>query len=167
MRLSVSATLALAAAVAVIGSLPIEAMAARDRKAPSITLKTLDGKNTKLAALKGRVVLVDFWASWCAPCKATFPALNALAEELKERGVEVLAVSEDEKRKDLEAFLEGADLRLQVLIDPRGDAAGAFEVTTIPSMFVIDRDGVVRFSHPNYSAEVIETVKREIATLLP
>ena len=145
--------------------LPLDAATGRDRKAPSIALKTLDGKSVKLDALKGRVVVVDFWSSWCAPCKATFPALNALAAELAEQGVDVLAVSEDERRKDLDGFVAGIDLRLRVLIDPHGDAAGGFRVGALPSLFVVDREGVIRFSHPNYAADVVDAVRAEIATL--
>jgi cytochrome c biogenesis protein CcmG/thiol:disulfide interchange protein DsbE len=144
---------------------PLRAAADTLRKAPSLAMKTLDGKTVRLADRKGRIVVVDFWASWCAPCKATFPALNTLAGELADGGVDVLAVSEDEKRKDLDGFLAGSDLRLQVLIDPRGDAAGAFGVTAIPSMYVIDQHGTIRFSHPNYAPEVIDVVRREIAGL--
>jgi thiol-disulfide isomerase/thioredoxin len=136
-----------------------------ERKAPSIQLKTLEGRNVRLADRKGRIVIVDFWASWCAPCRATFPALNALAVELKERGVDVVAVNEDEKRRNLDAFLAGAALSLDVLIDPRGDAANAFAVTAIPSMYVIDQAGTVRFSHPDYSTDVIGIVKGETLSL--
>jgi len=146
---------------------PLGAAPESDRKAPSVRFKTLDGKAVKLADRRGRIVLVDFWASWCAPCKATFPALNLLALELKDRGVDVLAVSVDEKRKDLDAFLADVQPSLEVLSDARADAAGAFGVSAIPSMFVIDAEGTIKFSHPNYGAEVIEVVKREILTLAP
>ncbi len=141
---------------------PLHAAADKPRRAPSISLKTLDGRTVKLADHKGRIVVIDFWASWCAPCKATFPALNALAQEMRDQGVDVLAISEDEKRKELDAFLAETKPSLDVLVDPRGDAAAAFDVTAIPSMFVVDESGLIRFAHPDYSVEVIDRVKEEI-----
>jgi len=114
---------------------------------------------------QGAVVVLDFWASWCAPCRTTFPKLDALARELKDQGVDVLAVSVDEKRKDLDAFLDEHSAALDVLLDPHADAAAKFGVTAIPSMYVIDRDGMIRFSHPNYAVDVLDGVRAEIASL--
>lgn len=167
MRIALRLASGLAAAALALMFYPpsLRAAAETDRKAPSIQLKTLGGKSVRLADLRGRIVLIDFWASWCAPCKATFPALNALGQELKANGVDVLAVSEDEKRKELDAFLGEHPPTLDVLLDPGGNAAAAFGVTAIPSMFVIDRAGVIRFSHANYGADVIEAVRAEILTL--
>ena len=169
MRMPLRFACGLTAAVAVALTLctpSLRAAAGMDRKAPSIQMKTLDGKTVRLADLKGRIVLIDFWASWCAPCTATFPALNALGQELKDQGVDVLAVSQDEKRKELDAFLAGHPPTLDVFTDPRGTASAAFGVTAIPSMFVVDRAGTIRFAHPNYGAEVIQTVRGEILTLV-
>jgi thiol-disulfide isomerase/thioredoxin len=149
------------------GPTPLRAAADRLRKAPAVALKTIDGRSVKLADEKGRIVIIDFWASWCAPCKATFPALNALAEDLRPQGVDVLAISEDEKRQELDLFLAEFHPTIAVLLDGNGRAAGSFGVTAIPSMYVIDRDGMIRFSHPNYGVEVLDAVKREIATLTP
>jgi peroxiredoxin len=143
----------------------LDATADKVHKAPSIQLKTLDGQTVRLADHKGRVVVIDFWASWCAPCKATFPALNTLAGELRDKGVDVFAVSEDEKRKDLDAFLAEHRPSIDVLWDAKGNAASAFSVTMIPSMYVIDQSGMIRFSHPNYSADVLDAVKTEVASL--
>jgi peroxiredoxin len=84
---------------------------------------------------------------------------------MKAQGVEVLAVSEDEKRKELDAFLAELQPAFAVVTDPNGSAASSFKVVAIPSMYVIDRDGTIRFSHPNYSIDVLEVVRGEIAAL--
>jgi thiol-disulfide isomerase/thioredoxin len=144
----------------------VSASAAPRRQAPDIALKTADGREVRIADLKGRVVLVDFWASWCAPCKASFPALDALYREYRERGLEVLAVNLDERRRDADAFLADRPHALTVLFDPKGASAEAFGVQGMPSSFVIDRAGAIRFTHMGYSASVVARYREELAELL-
>jgi thiol-disulfide isomerase/thioredoxin len=136
------------------------------RAAPSVTLKALDGSAVRLSDAKGKVVLIDFWATWCAPCQVTFPGLDALAASFRDQDVGVFAVNEDESRKNVEAFLEAHPHSMRVLLDPRMAAADAFKVRGIPSAFILDRDGRIRFSHLGYTAEAIDTFRREITSLL-
>ena len=79
--------------------------AAAPKIAPDIALQSADGGTIRLAPYRGKVVLVDFWASWCPPCKTSFPALDALYREYQPRGLEVLAINLDERRRDADAFL--------------------------------------------------------------
>jgi cytochrome c biogenesis protein CcmG, thiol:disulfide interchange protein DsbE len=157
-RLLVAALAALALA---------QAPKAADKPAPSIALKALDGSTVRLANSKGRIVLVDFWATWCAPCKVSFPALDALATSLKDRGVDVLAVSVDEDRKDLDAFIAAQPIKtMRILLDPEMKAADAFKVGALPTSFIIDRQGRIRFTHAGYGPDAVERFAAEIRTLL-
>ena len=102
-------------------------------RAPNVSFAGLDGRTVRLNTMRGQIVLLDFWASWCGPCKATFPALDALGESLRGRGVRLLAVSVDERRKDVDVFLASPPQTMQVLLDRRMAAADAFKVRAIPS----------------------------------
>jgi thiol-disulfide isomerase/thioredoxin len=140
--------------------------AAPPKSAPNIGLLDADGAMVQLAAYRGQVVLVDFWASWCPPCKASFPALDSLYREYQSRGVEVLAVNLDERRRDADAFLGDHPHRLKVLFDPKGASPVAFGVKGMPSSFLIDRTGAIRFTHMGYSGDVHDSYSREIVQLL-
>jgi thiol-disulfide isomerase/thioredoxin len=112
------------------------------------------------------VVLVDIWASWCAPCKASFPSLDGLYQELGPEGLEVLAVNVDERREDALDFLRNRPHHMRVVLDPQGRVPEAFGVTAMPSSFLIDRNGIVRYRHTGFNRTTLETYRREIATLL-
>ena len=140
--------------------------AANSKPAPNVFVHTADGATVRLADHKGKVVLIDFWASWCLPCKTSFPALDALYREYQEKGFEVLAVNLDERRHDADTFLEARPHRLTVLYDPKGVSPKAFGVKGIPSSFLIDRAGNIRFSHMGYSGNVGDSYRQEIAQLL-
>ncbi len=134
--------------------------------APDLRLPASDGTVVSLAASRGKVVLVDFWASWCGPCKASFPALDALYQDLRDRGFEVIAVNVDEHRSDAAAFLADMPHSMPVVFDPKGTAPRAFGVAGMPTSFLIDRSGRVRFVHTGYTAKTIDAYRKEIEQLL-
>ncbi len=140
--------------------------AAKPWAAPAFSLKDKAGQVRTLAEFKGSVVLVDFWASWCAPCKASFPALDSLHEDLHGDGLEVVAINVDEDRKDAQAFLEGRSPSMTVLFDPQGRSPQDYKVEGMPSSFLIDRDGNVRFQHLGFTEKTKANFRREIAILL-
>ena len=133
---------------------------------PNVVVRTVDGADVRLADYRGKVVLIDFWASWCPPCKTSFPALDAIYREYQEKGLEVLAVNLDEKRHDADAFLDAHPHRLTVLFDAKGVSPAAFGVKGMPSSFLIDRGGNIRFTHMGYSGNVDGRYRQEIAQLL-
>jgi thiol-disulfide isomerase/thioredoxin len=104
------------------------------------SLTGLDGRTYSLAALRGRVVMVNFWATWCPPCRKELPDLDRLARRYRTKGLTVLAIS-DEERETVTKFLAGRGYAFPVLLDPGRKAHAAFDVEGIPNTFVFDRDG--------------------------
>lgn len=117
--------------------------------------------------LKGKVVLIDFWASWCEPCRESFPVMDALQKKYADKGFVILAVNVDEERKDMEEFLKKNKPSFTVVRDAKQKLVEKVEVGTMPSSFLIDREGKVRFMHSGFKGE--ETRKKyqeEIESLL-
>ena len=134
--------------------------------APAVEWRGADGAPVRMADTKGKVVLVDFWASWCPPCKESFPALDIIQRDYRARGVAVIAVNVDERQKDADAFLAAHPHRLLVVFDPHGESPKAFNVRGMPSSFVIDRRGEIRYVHQGYSQGVDTAYRRELDGLL-
>jgi DsbE subfamily thiol:disulfide oxidoreductase len=143
-----------------------QAGASAQLPAPNVALRTADGDTLQLSAYKGKVVLVDFWASWCVPCKTSFPALDAIYREYEARGLEVFAVNLDDDRRSADAFLAAHPHQMTVTFDPNGDAPVAFGVKGMPTSFLIDKAGKIRFTHQGYTASVAASYRQEIDELL-
>lgn len=103
--------------------------------------------------LSGRVVLVDFWASWCAPCKASFPALDDLQRTYAGRGFTVLAVSVDDDPRKMKDFLAAHPVSFPVVHDARQQLVAAAGIEAMPTSFLIDRAGTIRFAHAGFKPE--------------
>ncbi len=117
----------------------------RQRAMPPVTLAGLDGSAWQLASTRGSPVLLNFWATWCEPCRAEMPALQQLAREHRDQGLQVLAVNYKEGEGAVRRFLQATGLDLPVLLDREGAAAKAFDVHVFPSTIAIDRKGQARF----------------------
>jgi cytochrome c biogenesis protein CcmG, thiol:disulfide interchange protein DsbE len=134
--------------------------------APAVELSGPGGESVRLSDLKGKVVLVDFWASWCTPCQASFPVLDALYKQRHGEGLEVLAINVDEQRKQADAFLSKRPHEMPVFFDPQGRAPQAFKVEGMPSSYLVDRRGRIRFRHVGYTSALGITYAREVDQLL-
>ncbi len=122
------------------------AVALTGKPAPDFTLNGLDGKPVALADLKGKVVVVDFWATWCPPCRKSLPHLNALSEDkdLQAAGLKVLALDLNEEKEKVQGFINDKKFTFTVLLDSEGKVAKEFLVSGIPQTVIIGRDGKIK-----------------------
>jgi cytochrome c biogenesis protein CcmG/thiol:disulfide interchange protein DsbE len=118
--------------------------------APSFTLPTRTGATVSLDSLHAKVVLVDFWASWCDPCRKSFPWMSDLLERYGSKGLAIVAVNLDKKREAAEAFLQQHPAAFIIAFDPSGKTAQDFKVSAMPSSFVVGRDGTILYTHPGF-----------------
>jgi len=135
--------------------------------APEITVQAMSGKSIAVSSYRGKVVLLDVWASWCGPCKEELPMLDDMAARLRRRGIEVLAVSIDQERENVVKFLRARGRwSLTVAHDRAGEIADRLRPDKMPTSYIIDRAGIIRYVNSGFvpaDAEVIERHLVEVA----
>lgn len=119
-----------------------------------------------LAAWRGRVVLVDFWASWCAPCVESWPWLQAMQQRHEKAGLTVITVNLDEHPEDAQRFLRRHPGNLPVVPDPTGQLAARWQLQTMPSSLLFDRNGTLRYRHNGFLQADTQLYEDHIRTLL-
>ncbi len=135
-------------------------------KAPDFNLRDMNGKTVSLSSLKGKVILLNFWATWCPPCKGEMPSMNKLYNELKSKGFEVVAVSTDNGPSPVKEFLAKTHLDFTVLLDETKIVSREYKVFSMPTTFLIDRNGFIAeklFGEYDWTDPV---VRKEIEKLL-
>ena len=131
---------------------------------PDLTKAGLEGK---IPAIKDKVILVDFFASWCGPCKESFPAMQELHKKYSAQGLVIIAINEDEKKEDMEAFLKKFTADFAVLRDPGNRLVSEVKIATMPSSYLLDKTGRVRAIHKGYKGpETLKKYMEEIEGLL-
>jgi len=118
--------------------------------APNFTLKSMGGKNLKLSEMTGNVVLINFWASWCGPCREEMPLLNALHKKYQPLGFTVLGVNVEENVDGARGFLKNVPVDFPILLDNTNEVSKQYKVVAMPTTVVVDRDGNMRFLHEGY-----------------
>ena len=112
--------------------------------APDFTLATLDGSPVTLSELRGQVLLINLWATWCPPCRAEMPAIQSVHDEFAAQGFAVLAVNVREDPATVVRYMQQNNLRFPALLDSRGQVAADYRTRVFPSSFFVDRNGIVR-----------------------
>ena len=155
----------------VIGALALifssNALAAEEgAPAPDFTLKTLDGSNLKLSEQRGTVILLNFWASWCGPCRTEMPLLDDLYQEYRDYGFTVLGVNLDENRDQADRLLDKIPVTFPVLFDPQNSTSETYGVDAMPTTVLIDRNGVVRHHHRGYKDGYMDKYEEQVKALV-
>lgn len=134
--------------------------------APDFTLASASGKNIKLSELRGEVVMVNFWASWCGPCREELPLLDALYQQYRDYGFTLLGVNVDENRAAADKLLEQIPVSFPVLYDPDSAVSELYQVDAMPSTILIDRDGNLRYLHRGYKPGYEDQYDAEVKALV-
>lgn len=133
--------------------------------APEFELDLLDGQRFRLADHKGRVVVVDFWATWCGPCRQTMPLVDGVVREFAEQSIEVVAINLQEQPKQIASMLERHNLQMPVALDNDGVVAAKYSVKAIPQTVVIDRDGIVARSFVGGGPKMADSLRDALTEL--
>ena len=134
--------------------------------APDFTLRALAGPNLKLAEQRGRVVLVNFWATWCGPCREELPQLAKLHDKYRASGLVLLGVNVDDDPRKAAELAAKLGLRFPVLLDTDKQVSRRYDMSAMPATFLIDRDGLVRHVHRGYRAGFEDRYEQQIRELL-
>jgi peroxiredoxin len=134
--------------------------------APDFTLRSNEGRNLRLSEQRGQVVLVNFWASWCGPCRQEMPHLNKLYDKYKAAGFVLLGVNIDDSIDTAAATAQKWGVRFPVLFDADKAVSKRWDMGSMPATVLVDRDGKVRFLHRGYREGVEATYEQQIRALV-
>lgn len=143
----------------------IQSTYAANMKAPQFELPTASGK-VHLSDFKGKVVYLDFWASWCSPCRKSFPWMNKMARLYGSKGLVVLAVNLDKDRDLAKRFLKDIPAKFTVAFDPEGTVADRYGVQAMPSSYLISRDGKLMQTHLGFRQDDVGEMERSLQKAL-
>lgn len=134
--------------------------------APDFTLKSLSGENLKLSEMRGEVIMINFWASWCGPCRQEMPILEKIYQKYQPLGFTLLGVNVEEDINDAKNYLKDVQVSFPILFDNTNKVSQLYEIIAMPSTILIDRDGNMRFLHQGYQPGVEDEYVNYIKTLL-
>jgi len=130
---------------------PAYAKVGKGQRAPGFALTALDGNKVALSSFAGQVVVLDFWAQWCEPCKHELPELDRLQKDYAGKGVHIVTVNIDKQRDNADKLVRLLGISsLKVLLDPAGSVAATYDLPKMPSSYVIDKKGIFRFVHEGF-----------------
>lgn len=137
-----------------------------DKPAPAFKVDTLAGSKFDIAEQKGKIVVLDFWASWCGPCTQALPILSEVTQSFKDKGVVFVAVNLGEKPDTIQTFLKSKNLNVEVALDPEGKVGELYLVRGIPQTVVVGKDGTVSKVHVGMSADLKTSFTEELNALV-
>ena len=155
----------LIASLLLASTLAAQAAATAQAPAPDFTLRGTDGRNLRLQEQRGQVVLVNFWATWCGPCRQEMPHLNRLYDKYRDSGFTLLGVNIDDDPRTAAATAAKLGLKFPVLLDTDKRVSKLYDLGSMPATVLIDRDGRVRHLHRGYREGLEEAYERQIREL--
>ena len=134
--------------------------------APDFTLKSMAGTNLNLTEQRGKIIVINFWASWCGPCRKEMPVLQKFYEKYQDLGVSVWGVNVEQENQAGRDFLADLNLTFPILFDETNTISASYQVEAMPTTIIIDRDGVVRYAFqgykPGYEKKYAKAIKKLI-----
>jgi peroxiredoxin len=134
--------------------------------APNFNLRAKDGGEVSLADLQGQVVMVNFWATWCGPCRQEMPHLEALYQRYSDLGFTLLGVNVEADSSGADKFLKETPVSFPILFDPKSEVSKMYDVIAMPSTVIVDREGNMRFIHHGYKPGYENEYQTQIRALL-
>ncbi len=144
----------------------VEAIEINDQAVSCLAIMESDNTQLNLGHYLGHVIYLDFWATWCPPCKKSMPFLNSLRNELHNQGFEIIAVNVDENSDDARRFLQKFPVDYPIVMDPSGHCPKKYDVMAMPSAYLIDRQGKIRFIHLGFRNRDKQKIRQQILALL-
>ncbi len=137
-----------------------------NKPAPDFTLKSMSGENVKLSELRGNVVMINFWASWCGPCRQEMPLLDKFYDKYKDLGFVLLGVNVEEDSSKAAGYLKEVPVSFPILYDNTNKVSKMYDVDAMPSTVLVDREGNLRFLHRGYKPGDENEYKRLMKKLM-
>ena len=134
--------------------------------AANFTLKSASGENIRLSEYRGQVVLINFWASWCGPCRQEFPHLDALHQKYEALGFTVFGVNVEQDRDTADKVLRDIPVTFPILFDEQNQVSELYDVTAMPMTVLVDRNGEIRFMHKGYKPGYEAQYEQQIRALV-
>jgi thiol-disulfide isomerase/thioredoxin len=135
------------------------------QQAPAFSLAS-DNGNISLSQYRNKIVYVDFWASWCKPCRESFSFMNEIQKKYAGKGLQIIAINLDDQRSAADAFLSKYPAEFKIAYDPQGKTPAAFGVKVMPTSYLVDRKGNIIFIHKGFKQSQTDELEQRIAQAL-
>lgn len=136
------------------------------KPAPDFTLKSLSGANLNLTEQRGKIIVLNFWASWCGPCRTEMPVLQKFYDKYQDLGVSVWGINVEQENQAGRDFLADLNLSFPILFDASNTLSATYQVEAMPTTIIVDRDGLVRYAYkgykPGYEKKYAKAIKKLI-----
>ena len=152
-------------AIALVNS-QLSAAAEKNSPAPEFNLPTQNSETVSLTSLKGKTVLVNFWASWCKPCRKEIPELVNIFKKYKDQGFEIVGINIDKEKQNATRFMKEFNINYTVAFDPQMNVINRYEAVGMPSSFIVDKNGMIREIVYGFSDKKKKIIETNISGLL-